>query len=73
MLRRARILLALFVLSALCTTPALLADDTLPTPPPAGENPNGGHPDGDDPDLLALLLGLLGLGDEFNPQHLPGG
>ena len=64
MLRRARILLALFALATLSASPAVFADDT------AGSGDTLTQ-------ILDWLAGVFGGGDsandEFNPQHLPGG
>lgn len=82
MLRRARIALALFALSTLCAAPAVFADPAADTAggdlvgqfidwleglvdgqdDDAGGGGQQNGTDGDEPD-----------GDEFNPQHLPGG
>ncbi len=65
MLRRARTLLVLCALSTLCLTPVLYAEDPEPAPPTGGGDPVT--------QVIEWILNVLGCGDEFNPQHLPGG
>lgn len=83
MLRRARIALVLFAISTLCAAPAAFADPAADT---AGGDLVAqfidwlaGVLDGGDDDAGAGgaqqngTEGDEGDGDEFNPQHLPGG